>query len=497
MRMRVFTLALGAVLAASGAGAQETVPARLTLDEALAIARHENPTYLQAANDPELSNWDVRQAWGQLLPGASVGGSAAWQGSGNQQFGALTLSQLGFGGLPSYYMSSYDLSVNYSLSWAKILGPAQANANRRTTIANTREAEGTMVSQVTNAYVQMLREQEAVALARQQVANSQLNLRLAEGRQAVGSATTIDVGQAQVQLGRDSVSLLQAQTALETARLRLLQQMGVSGDRDITLTTQFELTQPTWTLDELYARAVRQNPTLEARLSARKAAAIGVSSARSAYYPTLSISMGLSGFTQEASNTNFEVAQAQAAVQQEVAQCVATNNIYARLAEPLPPMDCSQFAFTDAQRQAIINHNNQFPFRFQNSPLTVSVGVSIPIFQGLTRQRSLEAAELQRQDADQQVRQQEIALRADLAVDLANVKAAYQSALLEERNQKLAEEQLRLAREQYEVGSITFVDLVNAETVETQANSDRLSAVYSYHDAVTSLETLVGGSLRN
>lgn len=497
MRIRVFTLALGAVFVAAGAGAQQRVPARLSLQDAISIARSDNPTYLQAANDRDLSDWDVRQAWGQLLPGATASTGAAWQGPGNQQFGAITLSQLGFGHLPSYYMSSYNLSIDYSLSWSKILGPSQANANRRTTIANTKEAEATLVSQVTSAYLQMLREQEAVSLANQQVANSQLNLRLAQGRRAVGSATTIDVGQAQVQLGRDSVSLLQAHNALNTARLRLLQQMGVPGDRDITLTTQFELTKPTWTLEDLYALALKQNPTLQARLSSRTASSIAVSSARSAYYPTLSINTGFSGFTRQASNTNFAMAQARQAALQTIDQCVATNDLYSRLAQPLPPINCSQYAFTDAERQSIISQNEQFPFDFQKSPLTVSVGLSIPIFQGLSRQRSLEAAKVQKQDADQQVRQQEIALRADLAVDLANVQTAYQSALLEERNQKLAQEQLRLAREQYQVGTITFVDLANAETVAAQADNDRISAVYSYQDAVTNLEALVGGSLRN
>jgi outer membrane protein len=497
MRIRVFILVLGAVLAATGARAQEAVPAKLSLQDAISIARSDNPTYLQSANDSELSDWDVREAWGQLLPSATANTSATWQGSGNQQFGAITLGDLGFGGLPSYYMSSYNLSLALNLSWSKLLGPAQAKANRGATIANTRQAEATLISQVTTAYLEVLRQQEAVTLASQQLDNARINLKLAQGRREVGSATAIDVGQAQVQVGRANVTLLQAQNALKTAHLRLFQQMGVSGGPDVTLTTTFELTEPPWTLEDLYARALKQNPTLQARVSSKKAAELGVSSARSAYYPSLSISTGFSGFTREASTTHFMVAQAQAQVAQQVAQCVATNDLYSRLAEPLPSMDCSRYAFTDAQRQAIINQNNQFPFDFQKSPFSVSVGLSIPIFQGLSRQRNLEAAKLQKDDMVQQVRQQEIALRADLSVGLSNVQTAYQSAILEESNQSLAQQQLRLARERYQVGTITFVDLVNAETVEAQANSDRISAVYAYQDAVTNLETLVGGSLRN
>src|SRR5690606_17332161 len=129
--------------------------------------------------------------------------------------------------------------------------------------------------------------------------------------------------------------------------------------------------------------------------------------------------------------------------------------------------------------------NDQFPFRFERSPLTLSLQVSLPIFTGLSRQRNVEAAQVQREDLREQLREQEIALRADIAIGLANVRTAYESAVLEETNRALAEQQLRLARERYQLGEITFVDLVDAQTVLAQAEADRLAAVYAYHDLVT------------
>src|SRR5690606_14975444 len=131
------------------------------------------------------------------------------------------------------------------------------------------------------------------------------------------------------------------------------------------------------------------------------------------------------------------------------------------------------------------------------SPPSLSIGLSIPIFQGFSRQRSLEAARVQRDDATHQVREQELALEADLSIGLANVRTAYESALLEERNRDLAERQLTLARERYQVGAITFVELTEAQTVLTQAEGDRIIAVFAYHDAVTDLEALVGAPLRD
>ena len=123
--------------------------------------------------------------------------------------------------------------------------------------------------------------------------------------------------------------------------------------------------------------------------------------------------------------------------------------------------------------------------------------VSIPIFSGLSRQRNVEAARLQREDLSQQIREQELQVQADLAIGLENVRTAYQSALLEERNRELAEQQLNLARERYQLGAITFVELVDAQTLSAQADADRTVAVFAYHDAVTILEALVGASLRS
>ena len=497
MRICARAVVLIAAMATAPIAAQEAVPSSLSLADALEIARSNNPSFLQTRNDEALADWDVRAAYGALLPSASAGSGVSWQGAGEQRFGSLTLGDLGFGGQPSYYFSSYNVGLNFSLDWAKLKRPSQARAQRGATVAQIRVAGANLASAVTNAYVDLLRQQEGLRLAEQQLESSRFNLRLAQGQLEVGQVTPIDVGQAEVQVGRSEVTELQARNALSTARIRVLQQLGLPVSQDFELSTVFELSEPTWTLEQLTDMALRQNPTLEARRRSKESADIGVSSARSAYLPSLSIQTGWSGFTRQASSTDFQVAQAQAQVAGSVAQCVQTNNLYARLADPLPALDCSRLVFTDAQRQAITDQNSAFPFSFQGSPPQVSLGLSIPIFQGLSRQRNLEAARLQRDDLGYQVREQELALDADISIGLANVRTAYQSALLEERNRVLAEQQLGLARERYRLSAITFIELVDAQTVFAQADQDRVMAVFAYHDTVTSLEALVGSSLRN
>lgn len=495
-RIRARTFVFVWLLAASPLSAQEAVPASLSLQQALEIARTTNPGFLQTRNDEALADWNVRQAWGSLMPSASASGGVSWQGTGEQAFGTLTLGDLGFGNQPSYYQSNYSLNLNYALDWARIQGPKQSRADHRTTLAQIDVAEGSLVSRVTTAYVEILRQGEAVRIAALQLENNEFNLRLAQGQLEVGSVTPIDVGQAEVLVGRSEVTVLQAENRLATSRMRLLELLGLPVQQDFEPTTMFELTEPTWDLETLTRMALSDNPELVARRYSSESAAIGVSSAKSAYLPSLSINTGWSGFTRQASNTDFQIAQAQAQIAGSIASCVRTNELYARLSPPLPPLDCAQFAFTDVQRDAINSANNQFPFNFVGSPPGVRLLISVPIFQGLSRQRNLEAARLQRDDLTERVREQELALQADLAIGLANARTLYQSALLEERNRELADQQLRLARERYQLRAITFVELVDAQTLSAQAEFDRIGAVFAYHDSVTTLEALVGTSLR-
>jgi outer membrane protein len=286
------------------------------------------------------------------------------------------------------------------------------------------------------------------------------------------------------------------ENAVRTGKFRLAQQMGLDPQDGFTLTTDFTLEEPRWRETELVSLALERNPSLKSLRASQKAQEYSVKMARTAYLPSLFLSAGSSGFAREASDPGYLVAQAQGASLGQIAQCEATNELYSRLADPLPSTDCSRYLFTEAQRQAIIDQNNAFPFDYLRQPPSASLSISIPIFQGRRRQRDLETARIAEQDLRYQVRNSELALRADIASGLATLTTAYEAALIEEENQVWADEQLRLAQERYRLGLATFLELVEAETVKAGADRDRIAAIFAYHDALASLESVVGISLR-
>lgn len=474
--------------------AQE-VPSRLTLDEAIRIARLQNPGFQSVRNDSRVADWSVRSAYGDLLPFANLSSSLSWQGRGEQQFGSLTTSQLGFGNEPSYYFSSYNAGLSYSIGAESLFRPGRAKAARNATVALIDQAEANLVRDVTIVYLDVLRQQEGYLLAQQELERARFNLRLAEGQLEVGTATPRDVRQAEVSVGRAEVTLLQAEFAVSNARIALLVVLGAEVPQEFTVVSAFEVREPVWSEAELVAMALEGNPGLIAERANEAVAASDVKMARSSYYPSLSLSAGLSGFTREASSVESMISQSRARVSGQQEQCRVLNQLYGLLGNPRTE-DCDSIVFTPDQEEAIIAQNNAFPFDFTRQPPRASLTVSVPVFQGFSRQLQVENARAAREDARHRLRGAELDLRAQIASSLAAVRTAYETELIEQRNQAVAAEQLRLATEQYRVGSASFLDLVEAETVMAQADRERVASIYSYHDLLANLEALVGARLR-
>ncbi len=476
--------------------AQESVPASLFLDEAVRIAHRNSPLLQADLNNTEVADWNIKAAYGALIPSASASSRLSWQGSGETQVGSVTLSDLGFGNQPSYYYSSYQLGLSYNLDGRVLLALPQAKADREAQVALGDASAAQVAFLVTQAYLDVLRQAEALALARQELERAQGNLRLAQGQVEVGSGTPLDTRQAEVAVGRARVSVLVSENAVRTGKFRLAQQMGMDPQDGFALVTTFDLGEPLWTESGLISLAMERNPSLRGLRATQKTQDYSVKMARTAYFPTLSFSAGTSGFAREASDPGLLVAQAQGASLGRIAQCEATNDLYSRLADPLPPSDCSQYLFSEAQRQSIINKNNAFPFDFVRQPPSAGVTISLPIFQGRRRQRDLASARIAEKDVRYQIRNSELALKANIASGLANLQTAYEAALIEDENQVWADEQLRLAQERYRLGLATFLELVEAETVKAGADRDRIAAIFAYHDSLASLESVVGTSLR-
>lgn len=485
-RMAAFAM-LGLIPGALHAQAPEQ---ELSLPEAIALARENNPAFLQQRNDLNVANSSVRSAYGGLLPSASASTSFGYTAPGE-----LRLQTRTFGQEPESYFSSYSVGLSYQLDGRKLLEPSVQRAQRRAVEQRISGVGATLESEVTQQYLAVLRAREEVDQAGREVARADEYVRLAEARLEVGAGTPLEVRSARVQKGRAEVAVIQAENSAATAILMLSQLVGVPVDSSAELTSEFEIFQPSWDVASLIDLAMDSNPLLVAARASSSAARTSAAAARTSYLPTLNFNLGWRGYVSQYGTIDPLVDRTLAGF--DLAGCQRQNRMLELIGEPpeacLDPQDP---AVREAVRQQFETSNRGFPFDYVNQPFQASMTVSLPVFTGFSRQLQIDQASAQAADSRYQVRAEELRLRQEVASAARTVDAMYRTALLQEQVRENAAEELRLAQERFRFGAASSVEVTDAQTNLAQAERDQIAAIYDFHQSLAVLEALVGRTLR-
>ena len=492
-------LAAVAITVPSATVAQQPATHRLALADAVDIGRQNNPLLRQTANNLVGTTWGVRNAYASFLPTLTLSGGFGYSGAGSQRFLTSEFIQ------PSATIgSSYRVGLSLFLSGRTLMQPGLATAQHRAAEAAVAGTEINLESVIRQQYLAILQAEAQAGLAELQVTRNDEFLRLARARFEVGQNTLLDVRQAEVAKGQSEVTLLQARQLVIVDKLRLYQTMGIPAPEPstIVLTDTFPVIEPAWDLGGLLAEADQTNPNLVFLRANSSAASAGERAAKSEWLPSLSFSAGWSGFTQQFTSSDIAadnaVAGAQANADATRLQCNFTNSNW--LNPGLTPMDCSQFALTPAQedaiRQSVLDQNSVFPWNFTSQPFSASMGISLPIFTQFSRPLRIAEASAAADDANEAVRARELQVRTDVSQAYYALQAAYEAGSIQENNQEAAAEQLRLATERYRVGSGTFFELLDAQLAAQTAEADYINAIYAYHQSIATLEDAVGRALR-
>jgi len=411
---------------------------RLSLAEALETAIRNNPTYLTTLRARSPAAWARNSAELSLFtPTFGLGGSYYHQAAATGQ--VFPVFQIP--ATPSYKQLSGSLRFGYQLSGASIANVGSAGASLQAADQDVSSALTALEVQVRTEYLNLLEARAQADLAQHVVQRAQELLNLAEARYSVGQNTMIDVRQAQVAKGNADVSLLQAQQNVQIEALKVYQLMGVPAPEppDVVPTDTFPVVAPAWNPDSLIALGLAQNPALLAMRSREVAARWGARSAYSAYLPSLSAS---------ASTGRSQITQGSA------------------------------------------------PSYYQTSPWTLSLSVSLPIYDAAQRNAQVSQANYQDESLRQSIRAREVQVRTDVSSAYVALDAAYRTIAVQHTNVAAANEAFSLATERYRVGSGSIIELLSARVDAETAATNYITAVYNYHKAIAALEQAVGRTLR-
>jgi outer membrane protein len=497
---------IAAVLAAPtllAAQAPATQTATLSLSEALAQAKNHNPLFRQRLNNAATARMQLRNAYGGLLPNASVSGGMDYTGAGTASFGQ------GFTNQTSATLgSSYSLGLSWQIDGARLMAPREQKAASRAVDEEIANEESDLRFAVTQQYLTSLQASAQVAVARQQVERNQNFLELASAKYRVGQGTLIEVRQAEVQKAQSDVALLRAVQTDYEAKIELFRRIGVPSPiavDQVALSDSFAVTEPTYDVEQLLTQARAQNPALRALDARRRSADVGVTSAKTAFLPSLSVRAGWSAFTQQQTDDNLLLSQTLGSALGSAGQCISQDSI--RVGAGLTPVGnagCFQDAGLDATgtqltpqaRRQVLAANNTFPFDFTKQPFSIGLTISLPLFTGFGRSLRLQQAREFALDADESVRAQSLQVDADVQSRYLAIATAYKAIAVQGSSRDAARDQLRLAQDRYRLGSGTALEVSDAQNTVQRAEGDYVTAIYDYHKAVAALEAAVGRPLR-
>ncbi len=493
--MRNLLLVLACLGTASALGAQAGVaPTQgqvLTLNDALTLARQNNPAFRTAQNARRTADANVRNAYGAFLPNVNTSFSGDFREGRQQFFGGQ-----GFGSTNDQLNTNGNLSANMQLSMGNVYTLRAQRAAADAVEADIAGAEQNLRQQVTNQFITARQAEARAILQDTLVATTRAQLELAQARLTVGSGTQLEVQRAEVANGQQRVAALTALNTAEIELLRLYQIMGVPPVASTRLVGELDVTLPSVSVESLLEQAERANPVIDAARQRERQAERGVSTARSAYLPSLNLSAGVSGFTQRFTNLNAFIAQQQAGVLSGRNSCIRTEEVRDALGLPNSLAQCQLIAWTPEAEQAVRDDQGRYPFDFTRQPYNLSATLSLPLFNGFRRESDVQNATVQRRNAENSLRQEELRVATEVTAAYLTLTANKQAVDLQVENSATARTALLLAEERYRAGAINLVELIQARTDFERAETDRINAIFDFQRAFASLEAAVGRPLR-
>lgn len=432
-------LAVHSLAAQQPAQSAATPPAqdlpRVTLQEALRLAAQNQPAMVQARQDIRVAGWGMRQALGAFFPTLST--SASGSKAGAERYNAAT-GQRVLNQAP--YSESYGLSARLNLFTG-----FQRGANRRAATATQDLRDATLHRQdyaialsTKQAFFNALATAELVTVAETQLRRSDEQLRLASEKLRLGATTRSDSLRARVDYGNSQLQLIQARANLQYALANLGRTIGTIGLVAPIPDSTLEARVTSLDTAALRREALANAPSIREADASLASARAALGASRSQWMPTVSAS-----WSQNWSRS------------------------------------------TSAIRDTIPWLGNW----------NVGLSLSYPIFNGFQRETSIATADANVISADARLRDARLALDASLTQSLSALDAAGAKIDIARASLAAAEEDLRMQRERYRLGTSTIVELLTSQAALNQAQAALVQARYDYLVARAQVEALVGHSL--
>ncbi len=424
--------------------ATQPVPAAITLDEAIARARTNEPIFAAAVAQAKNAELDRSIARAALLPSAIYNNQFIYT-----QGGAGFITDPARAANPALKSTSAprfiaNNAVHEYVSQASVtetIGPQQFNAVNKATAtlsmatAELEIARRGLTATVVGLYYTACSEDRRVTVA-ERASNEAASLTsLTQQRESAREVAHADVVKAQLQQQQRDRDLADARIGAEKARLDLAVLLFPDPRSPYTLVLP-DAAPPVPARADVDAALAKHNPELQSALASAHLANLNVTTARLGYLPDLSL-----------------------------------NYSYG--------LDAAQFAL-----------NNDLGNR--NLGYSASATLNIPLWDWFTTRDRIRQSEINRDTARVALSNTQRRLIADLEEYYSEAVTSHDQLDSLNLSVATAAESLRLTRLSYSAGEISILAVVDAESALTAAELAREDGIVRYQTALANLQLLTG-----
>ncbi|HLB00246.1 MAG TPA: TolC family protein, partial [Bacteroidota bacterium] len=394
------------------------------------------------------SQSSTRAAYGALLPSLSASGSFSRQQQ--WQAGGVTL----IGGVPVEYPAGFNAYNNYGAGissrltlfdgFANTSNISRSQANYSSTRYSVKSTEQAVIMNTHVLFLGIARAYQLLNVADDNLKRSRRQLERITESNKVGAVALADVYRQQVQVGNDELAVISAQNTYESSKADLIAYLGVEFDEaaysidisgfqaDID-TSEFGVVNRQYAdFGNLVAMGISQRPDHQATVETYNAASSSVTMARAGHLPTVSAS-GSYGYS------NPELSKLR-----------------------------------------------------DNRGLSLSLSVSLPIFNGFSTSNQVEQAQIAEMNSHEDLEQSERQIAVDIRKALLNLQQAEKRVIVTTSSVFSAEMDRKIAEEKYNLGAGTLLDMLVATANYTNAVSGKVNSIFDYLLAKKSMEYSLG-----
>lgn len=433
--MRYFILAALVPAALSAQPSQESARP-ISLAEAVQLAQQNSPQTISARNAINANEATVRTRWSAFLPTLSGSLSSSW-GAGqvfDNKGDIVTRNNV----------TPWNWSRRISANWL-IFDGGDRNFQLRAARANVDAAEANAVAtefsvaySVSQQFYAALAARESRAAALTALEEAQQNQRAANARIASGAATRSDSLRAVIAVGNQQLAVMTAENDLQNANAALTRLVGTPFT--VTASQADSVLAPVTVDSTELARLLNSSPAIRSAEASVAAAGASVRSSRTDYWPSLTTSYGL------------------------------TNNI-------------ADTSFNFWQSRTLQNKS-------------FSLSMSVPIFNGLGREETVQRAKITEMNARASLRDAQLLAQQQLVQYLGQLRLAQARIAIQQASLEAAQEDLRVQQQRYTLGASTQLELLTTQTQLNSARYNLVNARYQVRIAKAQLEQLIGREIR-